>query len=167
MRNMGSRVCQALLVVLPLICALQAPAAEKALAPTSAAAVNNVAVQREAKTVKIRLTINGIPTTASLVDSPATRDFLAMLPLTLKLDDYGKTEKIAYLPRKLSTHDAPAGVTPRAGDIAYYAPWGNLALFYRDFGYSSGLIRLGHFDAGAEALNIDGQLSISIEAIRE
>jgi hypothetical protein len=30
------------------------------------------------------------------------------------------------------------------GDITYYAPWGNLAIFYRDFGYSPGLVRLGH-----------------------
>lgn len=24
--------------------------------------------------------------------------------------------------------------------ITYYAPWGNLAIFYRDFGYSAGLV---------------------------
>jgi hypothetical protein len=35
------------------------------------------------------------------------------------------------------------------GDITYYAPWGNLALFYRDFPYSNGLIRLGTLDTGA------------------
>jgi Cyclophilin-like family len=36
-----------------------------------------------------------------------------------------------------------AGSDPSIGDIAYYAPWGNLALFYKDFGYSNGLITLG------------------------
>jgi len=31
-------------------------------------------------------------------------------------------------------------------------PWGNLALFYRDFTYSDGLIRLGRLDTGAANL---------------
>jgi hypothetical protein len=39
-------------------------------------------------------------------------------------------------PRKLSTSGARPGSDPDVGDIAYYAPWGNLALFYRNFGYS-------------------------------
>lgn len=115
--------------------------------------------------MKIRLTINGKSTTATLIDNPTARDFIAMLPMTLKLDDYASTEKIAYLSRKLSTQGAPAGVDPDVGDIAYYAPWGNLAIFYRDFGYSPGLIRLGRFDAGVEALDIRGPLKATIEAI--
>lgn len=115
--------------------------------------------------MKIRLTINGMPTTATLIDSPSTRDFVALLPMTLKLDDYASTEKIAYLPKKLTTQGAPAGIDPAVGDITYYAPWGNLAIFYRDFGYSKGLIRLGRFDKGMEALEIRGSLTVLIEAI--
>jgi len=115
--------------------------------------------------VKIRLTIAGKSTTATLLDNATARDFLALLPLTLKLDDYASTEKIAYLPKKLSTQGAPAGVDPDAGHITYYAPWGNLAIFYRDFGYSAGLIRLGRFDAGIEALEVRGSLNATIEAI--
>jgi len=115
--------------------------------------------------MRIRLTINGKSTTATLIDSPTTRDFIALLPMTLKLDDYASTEKIAYLPKKLSTQGAPAGIDPDVGDITYYAPWGNLAIFYRDFGYSSGLIKLGRFDKGVEALAVRGSLTLSIEAI--
>jgi len=125
------------------------------------------AAGKGAKTVKIHLTLNGISTTASLIDSPTTRDFIALLPLTLKLEDYANTEKIAYLPKKLSTQGAPAGIDPDVGDITYYAPWGNLALFYRDFGYSPGLIRLGRFDAGIEALKAQSSIGAIIEAIRE
>jgi hypothetical protein len=43
----------------------------------------------------------------------------------------------------------PSGTTAAAGDIAYYAPWGNLALFYRDFTFSEGLVRLGRLEPGA------------------
>ena len=46
---------------------------------------------------------------------------------------------------------------PTAGDIAYYAPWGNLAIFYRDFGYSRGLVSLGRLEGSAEPLaKLDG-----------
>lgn len=116
--------------------------------------------------MKIRLTINGTFTTATLIDSPTTRDFIALLPITLKLDDYASTEKIAYLPKKLTCQGAPAGIDPDVGDITYYAPWGNLAIFYRDFGYSTGLIKLGRFDTGIEALEVRGSLHVTIETIR-
>ena len=115
--------------------------------------------------MQIRLTIDGQSTTATLMDTPTTRDFVALLPMTLTLEDYASTEKIAYLPKKLSTQGAPPGVDPDVGDIAYYAPWGNLAIFYRDFGYSAGLIKLGRFDAGIEALDVRGSLNVAIEVI--
>ena len=121
----------------------------------------------KAQTMKIRLTINGHSTTATLDDNATARDFLSMLPLTLALEDHASTEKIAYPPRKLSTQGAPAGTDPEVGDIAYYAPWGNLALYYRDFGYSAGLIRLGRFDSGVDALNVRGSLNVTIEAVHQ
>src|SRR4051812_37358587 len=90
---------------------------------------------------------------ATLADNATARDFISLLPLTLTLKEYAATEKISDLPRKLSTEGAPAGSEPSVGDIAYYSPWGNLAIFYRDFRYSSGLIKLGKIDAGIQALN--------------
>ncbi|WP_018609773.1 cyclophilin-like fold protein [Uliginosibacterium gangwonense] len=115
--------------------------------------------------MQVRMAINGYSTTATLEDNASARDFLSMLPMTLKLDDYNATEKIAYLPRKLTTTGAPAGIDPEVGDITYYAPWGNLAIFYRDFGYSTGLIRLGRFDGGVDLLKARGGLEITIEAV--
>jgi hypothetical protein len=103
--------------------------------------------------------------TATLLDTATARDFLALLPLTLTLEDYAQTEKISYLPRKLSEAGAPAGSDPSVGDITYYAPWGNLAIFYRDFGYSRGLIQLGRIDSGIEALNVPGPLKVTIERV--
>jgi hypothetical protein len=57
----------------------------------------------------------------------------------------------------------PAGADPSAGDIAYYAPWGNRALYYKDFAYSDGLILLGKLDGGAAALGVPGSLRVTIE----
>jgi hypothetical protein len=118
-------------------------------------------------TMKIRLTINGKAMTATLIDNATARDFLSLLPMTLTLDDYAATEKISYLPRKLSTAGAPAGCDPSVGDITYYAPWGNLAIFYRDFGYSRGLIQLGRIESGIEALNLPGPLKLRIEPVEK
>ena len=116
-------------------------------------------------TMHIRIRAGGRTFTARLEDSAAARDFAAQLPIDLTLKDYASTEKIANLPRQLSTQGAPPGVDPAAGDIAYYAPWGNLAIYYRAFGYSRGLVRLGRIDAGAEALgSFEGRVTIeSIE----
>ena len=90
-----------------------------------------------------------------------------MLPLTLTLEDYAKTEKISNLPRKLTTEGSPAGADPSVGDIAYYAPWGNLALYYKDFGYSDGLILLGELDSGTEALSAPGAAKVTIARAAE
>jgi hypothetical protein len=34
----------------------------------------------------------------------------------------------------LSTDGAPAGARPEAGDLTYYSPWGNLAVFIETAG---------------------------------
>ncbi len=113
--------------------------------------------------MKIRLKLEDTVLTATLNDSKTAREFAAQLPLTLTLTDYSKTEKISDLPKKLSTDGAPSGSDPSVGDIAYYAPWGNLAIFYRDFVYSSGLVILGKIDGGIEALNGPKPVKVTLE----
>lgn len=113
--------------------------------------------------MKIRIQLESRTLTATLEEGEAAREFLSMLPLTLTLSDYNSTEKVADLPSKLSTKGAPAGIDPEVGDLAYYAPWGNLAIFYRDFGYSKGLVRLGRLDSGVEALSGRESLRVTIE----
>ena len=116
--------------------------------------------------MKIRLTVGDKGLTATLIDSKTTRDFISLLPLTLTLEDYAGTEKISNLPKRLSTEGAPSGIDPSVGDITYYAPWGNLAIFYRDFGYASGLVILGKIDSGTEAFNVPSSVKVTIELIR-
>jgi hypothetical protein len=113
--------------------------------------------------MNITLSFDDTELTATLVDSETTQDFLSLLPLTLTLSDYNETERITDLPRRLSTAGAPEGVDPGVGDITYYAPWGNLAIFYRDFDYSPGLVTLGRIDAGIEALaGSGGDVTVTI-----
>lgn len=117
--------------------------------------------------MKIHMDVDGEIATATLEDSAASRDFAALLPMSLTLENYAHIERIADLPRKLSIVDAPAGATPRAGDIAYYAPWGNLAIFVGDGRYARGLVRLGRVDTGLPALQRPGPLKVRIERIQD
>ena len=49
---------------------------------------------------KIKIMIGDDTLTATLNNSPRTRDFISLFPLDLKLDDYSDTEKISYLQMK-------------------------------------------------------------------
>jgi hypothetical protein len=40
-------------------------------------------------------------------DNVTTRDFVSMLPLTLRLEEFSGREKISYLPRELDVDGAP------------------------------------------------------------
>lgn len=93
--------------------------------------------------VAITVTIGGRAYPATLADNPAARDLAAQLPLTLTFADYNRVEKIATLPRPLTTQGVPAGADPEVNDIGYYAPTGDLVLYYGDVGYWTGIVRLG------------------------
>lgn len=101
---------------------------------------------------------------AILDDSAAARSFHALLPLELTLVDYASTEKVSDLPKRLATQDEPKGYKPSVGDITYYAPWGNLALFYKRFSYANGLIRLGKIIDNVEFLERTKSITVRIEA---
>jgi hypothetical protein len=116
--------------------------------------------------VKVKLTFSNEEVIVNMYDNPTSRDFIAHLPLTTTFEDYARTEKISYLPKKLSTEKAPTGSEPSVGDFTYYAPWGNLAIFYKDFGYSNGLIKLGKIESGVEKLqSINDNATVQIEKI--
>lgn len=140
--------------------------AEKGTVGSTPPVPTNEVANKKAEDMKIRIRIGEKVVTATLNHSQTARDFVSLLPLTLTLEDYAKTEKISYLPRKLSTKGAPAGSDPSIGDIAYYAPWGNLAIFYKNGSYSNGLIILGKIDGDMEALNVPGTTKATIELVK-
>lgn len=116
--------------------------------------------------LKIRLIVNGTVATAALNNSAAALDFATQLPLSLTLEDYAVVERIATLPRKLSLVGVPAGTTPKMGDITYYAPWGNVAIFVGgDNAYALGLVQLGTVESGLSALKKNGPLKVRIERL--
>ncbi|WP_247617877.1 cyclophilin-like fold protein [Pseudomonas syringae] len=124
--------------------------------------VQKIAVQMQERLIRIVMEIDGTTLDATLEGNKTAEHFVSLLPLSLTLEDYAATEKIGDLPEKLSTQDAPAGYVPAAGDLAYYAPWGNLAIFHKNFRYSPQLVKLGHFDSGLEVLRKSGAKQVTI-----
>lgn len=165
-RAIKGKNCQKrmLILVLALLMSLSNSAcrADNSMTISTPKIPNEISTER-ANSMKINIKVGEKVVTATLIDSKTTQDFISLLPLTLKLEDHANTEKISNLPRRLSTEDAPPGSDPAIGDIAYYAPWGNLAMYYNDFGYSNGLIILGKIDGDIEALNVPGSVEVTIE----
>ena len=100
----------------------------------------------------VKMTVGENELYIAIYDNPTSRDLLSKLPLTLNFEDYNATEKISYLPETLTTEDAPDSFDPDIGDVALYAPWGNLSVFYKDFRDSAGLVSIGHIDEDIEIL---------------
>lgn len=103
--------------------------------------------------------------TATLNDTPSARDLLTLMPLTLTIRDYSTNEKIADLPRRLTEDGSQPFGGEALGDLCYYAPWGNLALFHGSYRWSRGLIRLGKLDQGPEPLYVRGTYPLRIERL--
>ena len=110
----------------------------------------DLAMSRETpETLPSKIQITGTDGKAVIVlyDNPVSRDFASLLPLSMSFRDYVGEEKIADLPRKLTTQTGLSGGEVK-GDFAYYAPWGNLAVFYKGFGKGGGLYILGRIESG-------------------
>ena len=71
------------------------------------------------------------------------------LPLTIEVEDYSTNEKIFYPPQELDTSDTPAAAGG-AGTLAYYAPWGDVVMFYGDYNENPSLFELGQIVSGEE-----------------
>ena len=114
--------------------------------------------------MKLRMSFEGGEVLISLYDTQASRELIAMLPLTLTFEDYAQIEKIARLPEKLSSGTPPSS-SPQ-GDFTYYAPWGNLAVFYKGYGSDSGLYILGRIESGKEGLaNMNRNFTATLELL--
>lgn len=95
-----------------------------------------------------------------LNDSPAAKSLFDQLPLTLTVENYSNNEKIFYPPEALDVTDTPLAEGP-AGTLAYYEPWGDVAIFYEACGGASGLYELGEAISGAEQIeSLSGEIRI-------
>ena len=80
--------------------------------------------------------------------------------ITATLEDNGAADP------ELSLDDTPRGCAPIAGDITIYEPWGNVAIFCRDWSESSSLIKIGHIDGDGISL-LQGTESVNVRFERQ
>jgi len=101
----------------------------------------------------IRITFGDTELTGRLHDNATARKLAAQLPVTLSFRDHNNVEKTAPLPQELSLDDAPAGHDPAAGDIGYWAPDGDLVLYYdSDAPFFDGIVGIGRLDGDMAAV---------------
>lgn len=99
----------------------------------------------------MRITVKGKGKTTvfELNNSQAARDLYAQLPLRIKVENYSSNEKIFYPTKKLRTADTPSA-DAQPGTLAYYAPWGDVVMFFDRFEAAAGLYELGRAVSGGE-----------------
>ena len=118
--------------------------------------------------MKININIGGKILTASLADNATARDFASVLPLSMSLNDLFGREKYANLPKALS-EKGPRTKSYEVGDIAYWSPSHDVAIYYRQDGESipsPGIIPIAKIDAGAEAFKVPGSVKVTIEVAK-
>ena len=114
------------------------------------ALIRKVAAHETETAMQITISTDQVTLVYDLNDSQAARDLYAQLPITIEVENYGGIEKIFYPPKKLGTTDTPLARNVRSGTLAYYAPWGDVVMFYDRFGSASGLYELGRIVSGAD-----------------
>lgn len=111
-------------------------------------------------TMNIRIQANGKTIVFELNDSSAAKSLYEQLPMTIEVENYSNNEKIFYPDKKLDISDTPLA-DAKEGTLAYYAPWGDVVMFYGDFGSASGLYELGEVVSGGDDIaSLSGTIKI-------
>lgn len=115
--------------------------------------------------MKVNIIVGSRTITATMEDNAAGRDFLSRLPLEVTLEDYNNiTEKIIYPSPALTTAGVTRGCAPTPGDITIYVPWGNVAIFCKNWSQTNDLIKIGRIDGdGIDALSVAGDVAVKFE----
>ena len=93
---------------------------------------------------KIKLTVNSLIFTATLLDNNSAKAFKEMLPITVNMVELNNNEKYFDLPNSLPTNSSnPQAIN--SGDLMLYGSK-TLVLFYKTFSTSYSYTRLGKID---------------------
>lgn len=121
---------------------------------------------KEIKLTKIKMSFDKKEIIIRIFENESSKDFLSKLPMTLVFEDFAKTEKIAYLNKKLIIDKVSS--SKETSDFCYYAPWENLAVFYKGYGTDDGLVKLGIIESGKDKLTqIKDGTKIKLEVLED
>jgi hypothetical protein len=114
--------------------------------------------------MKIRISIADKVVIATVADNATARDFVSVLPLSMSMKDLFGREKYGDLPKALS-ENGPRKNTYEVGEIAYWSPDHQFAVYYHQDGESipsPGVIPIAKIDAGVEGFNVPGSVKVTI-----
>lgn len=114
----------------------------------------------------IVLSFGGTVVTATLDDSKTSRDFLALLPLTLDMTRFDDREYAASLRPAILSQDGEAIDDFENGDVTYYAAGNALAIFFdqSDSSGQGGLIRMGTITSDLnDIIRLQGNAQVRID----
>ena len=111
--------------------------------------------------MKIKISNNEYTITYLLNESLASQSLYQQLPLDIQVENYGDNEKIFYPPIPLDTTNTPLLINGQVGTLGYFAPWGDVVMYYGECEAYSGLYILGESIEGSEQIvNLRGNLHI-------
>ena len=136
---------------------------------TSSIAANAKTSATTATSTKIRIRIRTRTRTltATVARNATARDFVSLLPLTLRMSDLFGREKAGPLPRALARGGRPRH-TYSVGDIINWSPGPDVAVYYRRGGSAipdPGVVLLARLDSGARAFSVPGTV-VKLERLR-
>ena len=106
----------------------------------------------EVETMRMQVSDGTHTVVFQLNDSPSAVSLYNQLPFDATVENYGSNEKIFTPPAALDKTDGIEG-GGKAGGIAYFSPWGNIAMYYGNFSSYPGLYLLGEATSGAEQIS--------------
>lgn len=116
---------------------------------------------------KIKITVNSLIFTATLLDNNSAKAFKEMLPITVNMVELNNNEKYFDLPNSLPTNSSnPQAIN--SGDLMLYGSK-TLVLFYKTFSTSYSYTRLGKIDdtTGLATALGSGNVTITINKIED
>lgn len=116
---------------------------------------------------KIKITVNSLIFTATLLDNNSAKAFKEMLPLTINMVELNNNEKYFDLPNSLPTNSSnPQAIN--SGDLMLYGSK-TLVLFYKTFSTSYSYTRLGKIDdtTGLATALGSGNVTVTINKIED
>jgi hypothetical protein len=93
---------------------------------------------------------------------------MAMLPLSIAMDDHLRREKTGVIPRPLSDR-TPGSRTYDRGGPGYWRPRNTFVIFYRQDGLEipgPGIVLLGKVDARVETFDLPGTVKVQVELVK-
>jgi hypothetical protein len=111
-------------------------------------------------TQQITITVGSKMFKATVIDSPTTEAFTALLPLTINMKDLNGNEKYFDLPQELPTN-AFNPTTIQNGNLLVYGST-TLVLFYKSFSNSYSYTRIGSVDDPAGLAKALGPGNITV-----